>query len=189
MCVVWRRAAATPACLHWLLRTRPGHHTHGHFTRARHAHVPAQHLLPHPGRRHCQVPVLRACPSSSLHGVSDSSHTAPCPSPPPQFANTSGTPGIDAGQLSLSTKGSDYALEATATRGDRMGGDAFKVTYFQSVARALALGGTLNMQVAKGSWAAPEAVSWGLNGAWQSADMSHAVLGEYDSAQNEVMAA
>lgn len=89
----------------------------------------------------------------------------------------------------MTAKGSDYAMNVNATRGDRMGGDAFKLTYFQSVVQQLALGGFFKAHVRQGTWfgLSPQ-TAWGLNGAWQSSDMSHAVLGSYSSETSEVSA-
>ena len=107
----------------------------------------------------------------------------------PQFTNPNGEPSIDAGQATVTAKGSDYALGITATRGDRMGGDSFQVDYFQSVHPSLALGGFTQMGVAKGGYLAPSgAASWGLNGSWQSSDMAHAIVASYNSAKSDVSA-
>lgn len=112
-----------------------------------------------------------------------------CPPLPRQFTNNNGEPGIDAGQATVTAKGSDYALGVSATRGDLMGGDSFQVDYFQSVHRALALGGFTQVGVAKGGLLAPSgAVSWGLNGSWQSTDMAHAIVASYNSAKSDVTA-
>ena len=88
-------------------------------------------------------------------------------------------------EASTTTKGRDFVLDAAMLRGSRMGGDAFKFTYFQSLIREVALGGYTKMYLKPGAWTSPVKLAWGLNGVWQSTDMSHAVLGSYDREQSE----
>lgn len=92
-----------------------------------------------------------------------------------------GHPSLDGVQASASFTGRDYVLSSTATRGQRMGGETWKLSYFQSLVPSLAAGGWLKAAVKPNAWLAPESLAWGAFAAWQSTDMFHAALAQWDN--------